>query len=266
MRFGYHCGTHFASDSFYSYDQDGDGRLDAVELWENAIVHMAKGNEHDVAVRLEAPGSLELNSTATLNATVSNRGLSDETSVHLSFLIDDTVMDSAVVPTLDVGQSSTISYAWTPSTTGVHYITAYVPPVPEENYTADNTKTINCFVFFYTRWYVAHEWDGVGSPYGLAGRRRSWECDLPFDFPFYGGVYRTIYISSNGLITFNGPDPSFSNSLPMLSQKLAIAVAWMDWVTYYPPFYTCDIYVWANSSCIVIGWFARAYSSGVGLG
>ncbi len=246
----------FMLDEFRS-DQNRDGKLDAVELWENAIVYVAKGNEHDLAVRLEAPGSLESNNTTTLNATVSNRGLNDETNVHLSILIDDTVVDSAVVPTLDVGQSSTISHAWTPPTTGVYNITAYVQPVPGENYTADNTKTVKCFVFFYTRWYIAHEWDGGGSPMGWHADDTSWQYDLPFEFPFYGGTYRTIYISSNGLITFNGPDSSYSNSLPAFSQKLAIAVAWKDWVTYFP----YDIYAWANSSCVEIRWFAQAYGN-----
>jgi thermitase len=248
----------FILDEF-RHDDNGDGKLDAVELWENAIVQLARGSEHDVAVRLNAPGSLELNSAATLDATVTNRGLSNETNVQLSLLIDDNVVDSTVVTNLDTGQSSTISYAWTPATTTVYNITAWVQPVPEESYTADNVKTIDCFVYFYTRWYVAHAWDGSGWPMGWHADDSSWEYDLPFDFPFYGGVYQKIYVSSNGLITFNGPDSSYHNSLPALSQKLAIAVAWMDWVTYYP-FY--DIYTYANSSCVVIRWIAQALGSG----
>ena len=250
----------FILDEF-RHDENGDGKLDAVELWENAIVQLAKGNEHDVAVRLNAPGSLELNSAATLEATVTNRGLSDETNVQLSLLIDDNVVDSTVVTDLDVGQSSTISYAWTPATTAVYNITAWVQPVPGESYTADNVKTIDCFVYFYTRWYVAHEWDGSGWPMGWQADDWSWEYDLPFDFPFYGGVYRRIYISTNGLITFNGPDSSYSNSLPALSQKLAIAVAWMDWTTYNPPFYTCDIYTYASSSFVIIRWVVQQLGS-----
>jgi hypothetical protein len=80
---------------------------------------------------------------------------------------------------------------------------------------------------------------------------------LPFDFPFYGVNYRTIYISSNGLITFLGPDVNRSNSIPDLAGKLAIAPAWDDWVTYAP----YDIYIWQNSTHVGIRWYVRAYGS-----
>jgi thermitase len=240
----------FAAD-IYSYDN----RI----MLANIVVWMTTKQPHDLVVRLEAPGSLELNSIATLNATVSNRGLNGETDVNLYLFIDSAVVGSAVVPTIEVGQSYTISYEWAPQTTRIYNITAYVQPVAEEERTTNNIKTIECFVFFYTRWYVAHEWDGSGSPMGWQADDWSWEYDLPFDFPFYGGVYRKIYVSSNGLITFNGPDSSFSHSLPALSQRLAIAVAWMDWVTYFP----FDIYTVAKSSCVVIRWFAQALGSDV---
>ena len=181
--------------------------------------------------------------------------------MNLYLFIDSAVASSTVVPTLDAGQTYTISYSWTPQTTRTYNITAYVQPVAEEDHTSNNVKTIECFVFFYTRWYVAHEWDGGGWNMGWQADDWSWEYDLPFDFPFYGGVYQKIYVSSNGLITFSGPDSSFSNSLPGLSQRLAIAVAWMDWTTYDPPFYTCDIYTYASSDFVVIRWVVQQVGS-----
>ena len=48
--------------------------------------------------------------------------------------------------------------------------------------------------------------------YGQAGEATgwcqdggSWQVPLPFDFPFYGKMYRTAYINENGLVDFNKP-------------------------------------------------------------
>lgn len=80
---------------------------------------------------------------------------------------------------------------------------------------------------------------------------------LPFDFPFYNVSYRTIYISSNGLITFLEPDSSHSSSIPELMRRLAIAVAWDDWVTNDRP--GDDIYiVRPDSDHVAIRWQAHA--------
>jgi hypothetical protein len=82
----------------------------------------------------------------------------------------------------------------------------------------------------------------------------SWSYELPFDFPFYGAYWRTIFISSNGLITFRGGDASYYNSIEELARKLAISPAWDDWVTYDP----YDIYIWQpQSNQVVIRWHAR---------
>ncbi len=86
-----------------------------------------------------------------------------------------------------------------------------------------------------------------------------WSYTLPFEFPFYGVNYSTIYISSNGLITFDGSDASYDNSIPLLAQKLAIAPAWDDWNTISPH----DIYIWTNSTHIYIRWDVRSYGPNI---
>jgi hypothetical protein len=91
------------------------------------------------------------------------------------------------------------------------------------------------------------------------GDDMSWSCALPFDFPFYGVYYGTIYISSNGLITFLGPDNSLSNGIPALAERLAIAPAWDDWVSYDP----YDIYMWQNTTHVGIRWCVRHFGSEV---
>jgi hypothetical protein len=112
----------------------------------------------------------------------------------------------------------------------------------------------------YVRTYVSNQWVSGGTPMGWHADDASWQYELPFDFPFYGTPHRTIYISSNGLITFAGPDSSYGNSLEGLAGKLAIAPAWDDWVI--DALY--DVYIWQpDSSHITIRWEVRAYGSSV---
>jgi subtilisin family serine protease len=110
-------------------------------------------------------------------------------------------------------------------------------------------------VIRYERLYAPHEWVGGGDPMSWYADDASWQYILPFDFPFYGVNYRTIYISSNGLITFLGPDTSYSNSIEGLADKLAIAPAWDDWVTEEP----YDIFIWENSTQVGIRWYVRTF-------
>ena len=244
----------FLLDEF-RYDQDGDGKLDAVELWENTIAYLAKGYEHDLVVSLDAPSSLQMGDTTTLNATVRNRGNNNETNVELFLLVNSTVVDSATISELVAGESYTLSHEWTPGT-GNFNITVYASPVPEEEQTANNVVTKTTRVYFYMRLYLPNEWVGGGSPMGWQADDSSWQYTLPFDFPFYGIGYRTIYISSNGLITFTGPDSSYGNGVSGLASKLALAVAWDDWVSY-------DIYIWENSTHVGIRWYVRHYGSSI---
>jgi hypothetical protein len=112
---------------------------------------------------------------------------------------------------------------------------------------------------YYTRTYIPNEWITDGVPMGWHADDSSWTYPLPFSFPFYETYYTTIYISSNGLITFIGPDSSCGNSIAYLASKLAIAPAWDDWITYIP----YDIYLWQpDSTHIIIRWeVAPLYNS-----
>jgi hypothetical protein len=248
----------FRPDEF-RYDQDRDGKLDAIELWENAITYLARGFEHDLAVSSEAPKFLGCGESTLLNATVSNRGLSNETNVELQLLINGTVFDSVLISELPTGASYTLRHLWTPRTAFVNYnVTAYASPVLGEDFISNNRATKMVYVSFYTRTYLQPQWIGGGVPMGWHADDASWSYTLPFDFPFYGVYYRTIYISSNGLITFLNPDSSYGNSIQALAGKLAMAPAWEDWVTYDP----YDIYICQNSTHVGIRWYVRAYGSG----
>jgi trehalose utilization protein len=135
----------FRPDEF-RYDQDGDGKLDAIELWENAIVYLARGYEHDIAVSLDAPAFLEPGDSVLLNATVRNRGLNNETDVELQLLINGTIVDSVVIPELLIGESYTLSYLWLPTVEGTYNVTAYAPPLLDEEVTTNNIAMKMVFV------------------------------------------------------------------------------------------------------------------------
>jgi hypothetical protein len=94
--------------------------------------------EHELTVHLQTPLFLEPGCSATLNATVTNDGLSDEADVNLQLLINGTLIENVTVPMLLNGSSYTINYLWTPNHTGKYNVTVYAPPVLNETITANN--------------------------------------------------------------------------------------------------------------------------------
>lgn len=119
---------------YYASNPDADQILgNAVGLWVRY--------EHDIAVSLEAPTFLEPSDSSLLNVTVYNRGLSNETSVELQLLINGTIFESVMIPDLPSGSSFPFSYLWTPMIEGIYNLTAYVPPVSGELFTANNVAT-----------------------------------------------------------------------------------------------------------------------------
>jgi len=226
-------------------------------ILENSLLYMPVKYEHDLAVRAETTAYLSLGNSMIVNATVTNKGLNTETDVTVCLLINGTVVRSETVSELPVRISYTISYRWMPVDIGIGNVTAYAEPVPRETDLSDNVEARMVSVFFYSRRYAMHEWVGGGNAQGWHGDYASWPYSLPFDFPFYGIYYSTIYISSNGLITFAGADTSYSNNIPGLAGKLAIAAAWEDWTTEFP----CDIYIWQNSTHVGIRWDVEALNN-----
>ena len=123
---------------------NGDGTYDWTwnsecgAMLKNLIYWFTVRYEHELVVSLQAPRFLEPRDSAILNATVQNRGSSNETTVELRLLINDTMVEHITIPELISGESYTISYPWTPTITGKYNITVYAPPVPGENITRNN--------------------------------------------------------------------------------------------------------------------------------
>ncbi len=110
----------------------------------NNIIDWLAGevHEHELAVRLDAPSYLEPGQASFLNATVRNRGLSNETNVDIQLIINGTIVSNVTVVELVKGAQYTLSHAWTaPNLVAAYNVTAYAPPVSGENMTGNNGRT-----------------------------------------------------------------------------------------------------------------------------
>jgi len=114
---------------------------DCYAMFKNMVFWLVIRYEHELAVSLGAPTFLEPGHSSLLNATAYNRGLNNETDVELQLQINGTQVDSMIIPELPNGTSHTISYFWTPMVEATYNVTAYAPPVLEENITKNNAAT-----------------------------------------------------------------------------------------------------------------------------
>jgi len=126
-------------------DNPGIGMAGNAQLMLNIFNYVGIKPEHELSVTLEAPTFLEPGTSFLLEATVYNRGLENENNVELQLLIENTIVDSVIIPELPAGTSYTLSYMWTPTVEGTYEVKAYAPPVPDEGYTGNNivSKTVD---------------------------------------------------------------------------------------------------------------------------
>jgi hypothetical protein len=96
---------------------------------------------HDVLVKLDTPNYASPGEVVPINMTVWNRGTENETSLTLQLLINNSLIDTFLIPELNAGLFATISTTWSTTTLGNYNITAYVIPVPLENVTLNNRDT-----------------------------------------------------------------------------------------------------------------------------
>jgi subtilisin family serine protease len=100
----------------------------------------------------------------------------------------------------------------------------------------------------------------VGVAQGWHADDNAWSYNLPFNFPFYGNEYSTIYISSNGFINFGSSSSDWSNTDAELIGAIRIAPLWDDLRTDQGG---ADIYIENLFNTIVtIRWNAVTYADG----
>lgn len=111
-------------DDYYGY-----GRINA----RKALIDFS----HDLSVSLEAPKSVLLGKGAALNVTIFDKGKYNESNVEVQLLINGTVEHSQILSDVILNSSERFSYTWLPEE-GTFTVTAYIPPIPEEESFGDN--------------------------------------------------------------------------------------------------------------------------------
>lgn len=118
----------------------GNGRVDARNAIETPYpIHelIVKTNSANSGSSLTAPG-LQVGQTRQINATVYNCGLSNETNVVLSILIDGTIVHSEVIPNFASGASYKCQYNWAPTADAVYNVTIATSHLQGETSYANN--------------------------------------------------------------------------------------------------------------------------------
>ncbi|MCK5292076.1 MAG: thrombospondin type 3 repeat-containing protein [Thermoplasmata archaeon] len=111
-------------------------------ILENFIAYMPTRHDHDIAVvGLDVPDVNERTQTVTVNATIKNFGLNEETGFIVNFLVNGIPAGDVIVPSLASRNGTVVSFPWTPMVDGSYNITIRVPPIPLENVTTNNERS-----------------------------------------------------------------------------------------------------------------------------
>jgi thermitase len=108
------------------------------------IVNAQRGVEqppvtHDLAAKnWVKPSFAMLGQPQSVNITVVNRGLTNETNVQVRLLVNGTTVDSAVIPTLAAYRTASAALSWAPAVVGTYNLTYYVVPAADETNFANN--------------------------------------------------------------------------------------------------------------------------------
>ncbi|MFX1419353.1 MAG: S8 family serine peptidase [Promethearchaeota archaeon] len=193
--------------------------------------------DHDLHVSLEVPDNPVLYGSYTINATVLNNGLYAESNVDLYFYVDSVLVDSTSISTLNVDQEITINYPWSPTRYKSYNFTAYAPSLTGETIIVNNY--VEKFAEFpaplnYTMTVGApYTWiDATGGTELFLGDDSYAAIVLPFDFQFYDTTFSTIYLASNGYLSFVDTSPTDFTNDPIPSATVdhhyLIAPFWDD--------------------------------------
>lgn len=107
---------------------------------------------HDIAITsLTASNNFpRINETVYIYVTAQNKGHFNETltiAVNYTRLGEQQIGNQTI--RLSAGKSKTLSFTWTPTTSGIYEIKAYTSPTPEDINPEDNTKTTHVIVTIY---------------------------------------------------------------------------------------------------------------------
>ncbi|MFX1479955.1 MAG: CARDB domain-containing protein, partial [Promethearchaeota archaeon] len=214
---------------------------------------------HELAVGLEVPSSPEIGNSYLINATVKNIGTNDETDVDLFLYLDSVLVNSTTIPSLLAGVNTTITYMWTPSLLKTYNFTAYAPPVSGETIYVNNIVTrlvkISVLMNYTMVTGYPYAWiDASGGTELLLGDDDYEAIALPFNFDFYNTTFSTVYLCSNGYLSFSDSSPTEYYNVPFPSgyftEYYMVAPFWDD----LDVSYSGNVYVQSFGSYWVAEW------------
>ncbi len=156
--------------------------------------------------------------------------------------------------TLVSGEYMYASASWFANSTGIFDINLLANSVSNELYFDDNSDYYQLNVLDlqnYNMSYPAYSWyDAMtnGVNLGLIGDDTYIGVDMPFAFSMYDIPFSTVYISSNGWLSFGETDPYefYGSAFPNADHPFAVSVFWSDLIA------ENNVYAWSTSEFLVI--------------
>ncbi len=99
---------------------------------------------HDLMVtNLIAPSKVDPNTNVTIDGSVMNNGMSDETNVSVNLTADGVLVDQMTIPFLQNGTTTPVTLYWTPIVEKTYNVCLEAAAVSGENFTANNIKCVS---------------------------------------------------------------------------------------------------------------------------
>lgn len=226
---------------------------------------------HEIKLELELPILPDPGENVIINITVSNIGRSNESNIEVHLWIDNIRVKYDWIELLAENSSEIFIHEWRIQHEGIYNVTAYVLPVYYEMIKINNKVAQNISVFQLNNYYmqVGSNFDWIDATVGNLlplNDDDSIQVDFPFNFRFYDNEFTSIYVSSNGWLSFYNPFPnsiynqSFPSKIP--SHNYAVSLFWNNLMP------EGNIYVLFlnNPNRVVIEYHNIDYSSGTRAG
>ncbi len=178
--------------------------------------------------------------------------------------IDGTPIYSQIHNQTGVGGYEFIGVPWTAPVEGYYNLSAVIFPVSNETYVEDNIveATIGAGTLRnYDMLPTTFSWfDAVsnGENLFLTGDDIAVSVSLPFPVQFYDQFFTTLYVGSNGWMSFAEPDATefWYDPFPTDTHPYAVAPFWNDLIA------DNNVYVWGTSDFFVVEYSNYYYLSG----
>ena len=92
--------------------------------------------EHDISI--DEIRATESDRTVAIGATIRNTGISNESGVMISLMLNKTVLNQTTIPFIRKSQSVDVNFSWIPDTPGLYNLSVNVSPVNGEILLYDN--------------------------------------------------------------------------------------------------------------------------------